>query len=116
MMRTAYRHASSALPPSALTTENVEGLFATEDVMQRFGRTLVGIGETPTDFYRGVHTADDRSFVVFASQTIIDRIIKDIDVTRRSYLMDGTFKICPYGDYLQLLVIHIEHIHLVKLI
>lgn len=110
MVRSCYRFKSADLPTSPRTAEDLRTAFQDDEIMERFGRGKVGVGETATDFFRGVHVGDEFSYAVFASQRIIELIEHNIVVPRRKYLMDATFKICPYGEFKQLLVIHIEYI------
>lgn len=113
MVRSCYRYKSADLPKSPRTIEELKTAFETGDIMARFGRSIVGANEIATDFFRGVHISDEFSYAVFASQRIIESIEKNITVLQRKYLMDATFKICPYGQFNQFLVIYIEHIETV---
>lgn len=115
MQRTLYRHKSSLLPPSPQTAADVQARFEENDVMQKYGRTLTNENELASDFYRGVHIGETFSFVVFASQKIVDAIVRNIPVEQRKYLMDATFKICPFGNFTQLLIIYIEYVESVLL-
>lgn len=110
MARACYRYASSELPQSPRTAEDLKLAFDDQTVMERFGRTYVSPNETQTDFFRGIHVSAEFSYAVFASQGIIDLINQNIAVQRRKYSMDATFKICPLGEFRQFLVIYIEYI------
>lgn len=66
-------------------------------------------------FFRFVHKCDTFSYCVFASQAIINKIEQNIDVQRRHYLMDATFKVVPLGEFNQFLIIHIEYMEMVKI-
>lgn len=114
MARSCRRYASSNLPRSPQTAEELKSVFETESIMERFGRNWVAPNETATDFFRGVHIGADFSYAVFASQSIIEMIEKYITVDRRRYLMDATFKICPLGEFTQFLIIQIECIESVN--
>lgn len=61
------------------------------------------------DFYKRAYKCKGFSYVVFASQNIVNSI-KQLPQNKQKFLMDATFKVCPYGIYNQLLVIHIEHL------
>lgn len=108
MARSCYRYKSEDLPASPHSAVELKEAFEREDIMERFGQSIVGVNEIATVFFRGAHVGDEFAYAVFASQRIIESIEKNIVVTRRKYLMDATFKICPYGEFKQLLVIHIE--------
>lgn len=114
MARNLYRYKSADLPPSPQTAAELQIAFENAATFERFGRSWVSPGETASDFFRGVHVGTEFSYVVFASQKIIELIEKNIVVDRRKYMMDATFKICPYGEFTQFLVIHIEYIESVK--
>lgn len=73
------------------------------------------LNEIAKDFFRKVHVSDEFAYAVFASQNIVELIMKYIPEHRRKYLMDATFRIVPYGEFKQLLVIHIEYIEMVIL-
>ena len=45
----------------------------------------------------------------------IQNIINNIRVNDRQYLMDATFKVCPNGEFKQLLIIYIEYIESVSI-
>lgn len=114
MERSCYRYKSADLPPSPHTAAELKASFEIPEIKERFGVSLMAENEIATDFFRGVHVGDDFSYAVFASQRIIDLIEKNIVVARRKYLMDATFKICPFGEFNQLLVIYIEYIDSVR--
>lgn len=115
MQRSLYRYKSSSLPPMPRTAAEVKLAFQRDDVMNLYGRTLANDSGPQTDFFRTVFVGDQFSYAVFASQKIIAEIEK-IPVTRRKYAMDATFKVCPYGEFKQLLIIHIEYIESVILL
>lgn len=68
---------------------------------------VASIGAEPTPFFRMVHTQTEFSYAIFASQPIIDEV-NAIPQERRHFYLDGTFKVVPYGDFNQLLVVHAE--------
>lgn len=55
-----------------------------------------------------VKTDLDQWFTVFASQSLIKMIENHIPAEERRYLIDGTFKVRPLGNFYQLVVIYIE--------
>lgn len=70
--------------------------------------------DNPYRFYRGVYRSDAFSYCVFASEAIIRMIDANIEVQRRNYLLDATFKVCPLGEFNQFLIIHIEYMQAVS--
>lgn len=68
------------------------------------------------DFFRGVHVGEECSYVVFASQPIIELIEKYMAVYSRIILMDPTIQISPYGEFTHFLVIQIARVKLVDII
>lgn len=63
-----------------------------------------------SEFYKTTYKCKGFSYVVFASQNIVDSIA-ELSVEKRKFLMDATFKVCPYGIHNQLLVVHVEHLN-----
>lgn len=58
-------------------------------------------------FYKGSHIGEDFSYTYFASDFIIELIkVHFPDTNNREFLMDATFKVCPMGEFYQLLVIY----------
>lgn len=82
--------------------------------MQQYGTTIQNEtnadGLLPKSFFQHAYKSKDFEYCVFASQNIIDGIKKHIPVHRRKFLIDATFKICPYGAYNQFLIIYVEHL------
>lgn len=52
------------------------------------------------------------SIEVYTSPTDVEA---NVAVDARKYAMDATFKICPYGNFDQLLIIYIEYIESVNI-
>lgn len=111
--RNLQKIASSQLPTSPKTSEEINLAFQSENVMQHYGMTLhnesYADGLTSTPFFKYAHSSKDSQYCVFASDNIINGI-KKIPVHRRRLLMDATFKVCPYGVFSQFLIIYIEHL------
>lgn len=110
MSRNLYRIRSQSMPPSPKTAVEVERHYRDKKTMNDFGTSLFTNDEIPTlptKFYRCVHKCDSFSYCIFASPSIIYHIEREIDVKRRNYLLDATFKVVPLGEFNQLLIIHI---------
>lgn len=65
----------------------------------------------PKSFFKHAHNAKSFSYVIFGSENVMDTIKQRIPVERIKILLDATFKVCPYGPFNQLLIIHIEHLN-----
>lgn len=85
--------------------------FENEGIMNKFGVT--GKGQR---FFKTAFTCDQFEYCIFASDDVIANIQDRIPLDRRHYLMDATFKICPYGTFKQLLIIFISYLESVILI
>lgn len=77
--------------------------------------------DDPYRFYRGVYRSNATkrsktfSYCVFASEAIIRMIDANVEVQRRNYFLDATFKVCPLGKFNQFLIIYIEYMETVSL-
>lgn len=71
--------------------------------------------ETNLPFYRMVYNSTAFSYCIFASESVIRNINSNIAIERRNYLMDATFKVVPFGEFKQLLIIHIEYMETVTI-
>lgn len=102
MQRNLRRIRNVAMPKAPTTPQQIIEDFAKANIMQEFGMTQNG-----TDFYRTTQIEQQFSYCIFASKNIIDEIEK-IPEGRRNFYMDGTFKVVPFGDFNQLLIIYTE--------
>lgn len=106
---------NEVLPKSPKTCQEIIDAYNDETVMRKYGTTLQN-GEdqdhlTSKSFFKHAHNAKSFSYVVFGSENIIQSIKNQIPVDKRKFLLDATFKVCPYGPFNQLLIIHIEHLN-----
>lgn len=106
---------NEVLPKSPKTCQEIIDAYKDENVMRKYGTTLQN-GEdqdqlTSKSFFKHAHNAKSFSYVVFGSDNIIQSIKTRIPVENRKFLLDATFKVCPYGPFNQLLIIHIEHLN-----
>lgn len=81
--------------------------------MATYGMSINGGGIESTPFYRKEHSEKGFAYCIFASQSIINRVV-ELPQDRRHFFMDGTFRVVPYGEFKQLLVIHISFFEKVK--
>lgn len=108
------KKSNSTLPVSPVSCEEIIKAYENEDVKKNYGMTLQN-GEDvdkleSKPFFKYAHNGKSFSYVVFSSDNIIESIPR-IPVQRRKFLLDATFKVCPFGPYNQLLIIHIEHLN-----
>lgn len=104
--RQLQRIRSDLLPPSPKTLDEVKAIFENESNMRNFGFTL---HEDPNIFYKVTFISKDFAYCIFGSDIIMNLIETHISPSRRHYLMDATFKICPVGDFNQLLIVYVEY-------
>lgn len=60
-------------------------------------------------FYKTSFECEQFGYILFASDHVIDNIKTHIAEENREFLMDATFKICPFGTFYQLLIIYIGY-------
>lgn len=108
MERHLYRLRRGAMPASPRNATDISNSFAMEDVMKEYGMTKTIGEEESTPFYRTCFNSPSFSYCVFASQRIIDSIQSHLPPNQRDYYLDGTFKVVPFGEFNQLVIIHVE--------
>lgn len=59
----------------------------------------------PTVFFRTASESDDISYCIFAAEDVISIIQEKTNPSERTLFADGTFKICPVGQFNQVLVV-----------
>lgn len=105
MRRNLHRIKAQTLPKTPKSPADIIACFEQDNFMQTYGFTM------PPDskqFYVNTIVEANFSYTIFISQYICDQI-KTFQPNQKKYLIDGTFKIVPYGSYKQLLIIHIEY-------
>lgn len=104
--RNLRRLKNMAYPVRPITSEDIIAAYKDPAISTEFGFNLRGTNP----FYVDTKIAESgSSFTLFASFPIIEMIEKHIPTKDRKYLIDGTFDITPFGDYYQVLIIHIEY-------
>lgn len=107
-MRTLTKKYSSKFPESPKNIDEIIKFFNHPSIISTTAQTLRKPGEgTATPFFKHAYECKDFSFCLFASDDVID-IIKTIPVDRRMYFCDGTFRICPYGEFSQVLLLAVD--------
>lgn len=79
--------------------------------MQKYGTTVSG-----KRFFKRGYSCEQFSYCVFASDEIIEEYEAAIPVERRQFLMDATFKICPFGKINQIFIIYIAYLDSVNIL
>lgn len=106
MERCLRKLKNEVFPAAPLTVEGVNTAFEDEKIFQSFGMSN---NDLPTRFFKTAFHDESFGYVVFSSDNIIDLIRTKIEPERRHYLIDATFKICPLGDFTQLLIIYVAY-------
>lgn len=110
--RTFQRIKQGILPKNPLTVAEINEAFAKQEIQDAYGHALHSAKQP---FFNGAVQYEKHSICVFSSKYTIDLIEKNIPPTERHILMDGTFKVCPYGPFNQLLILYIRKDKKVKL-
>ncbi|XP_033250714.1 uncharacterized protein LOC117189746 isoform X2 [Drosophila miranda] len=105
--RTLQRKRQPFLPKPPSSAENVLEAFLDENIMNRFGITK---GNTANQFYKKVYASSSFAYCIFSSDKVITLMQANIPEHNRHYLIDATFKVCPFGDFKQLLIIYIKYL------
>lgn len=96
MRRNIQRSKNEGYPPAPITHDEIRVALANPELMKQFGSS----GDRP--FFAGC----GENFTVFASSIILEKLSS---FPERNYFIDATFAVVPFGDFSQLLVIHVEH-------
>lgn len=106
------------MPNSPKTAAEIIAAYANSSIMTEYGMSAASGGVDSTAFFRKVVTENQFAYCIFASQAIIDQVAT-LPPENRHYSMDATFRVVPYGDFNQLLVIHatfIDKVHIIIII
>lgn len=111
VQRTIYRSRLINLPKNVVDADGVHKAYLDDDVFAKYGKTAVG-----RSFFKSAEKIESSnghgefSYIIFMSDDICDMIRSAIPVNQRKYLLDATFKICPYGIFKQLLIVYISYL------
>lgn len=109
--RTLLYMRNSLFPKSPKTFQELKEAFENEEVLKVFGHSK---SDQNNPFYRTTNIVENRAFTIFASEDIIRLINTRVDKSKMDILMDSTFKICPEGEFKQLLIIHLKYFNKVN--
>lgn len=107
MKRTLLYIRNNLFPKAPKTFKELEEAFQKEEVLSVFGCSK---NDQNKPFYRTTVCAEQHSFALFASHDIISEINTKLDRSKLDILMDATFKVCPEGEFKQLLIIHLKYL------
>lgn len=102
MRRSLYRYRTRNLPTNVKNVKEILAAFERTDVMEKYGVTVAGL-----PFFKTAFACEEFEYCIFASDAVISGIRDRIPPNVRNYLMDATFKICPFGTFNQILIIHV---------
>lgn len=102
----------AALPKDAKRASEIVAAMKEPYVRHNFGMTLrhqPTNGEEPKTessiFFRTAFECEEYSFCIFAAEDVIETIKAKTEADNRTLFADGTFKVCPNGQFSQLLII-----------
>lgn len=95
---------AAKFPESPKNINEITEFFGHPSIKSTIGQTLRNENERTTELFKHAFECEDFSYCVFASDDVID-IIETIIIDERMYFCDGTFRVCPYGEFTQLLVL-----------
>lgn len=112
--RTLRRYKNEAFSASPKSGEELIAVFQKKSIMAAFGYSK---HENPKQLYKDTIMDGDKYVCTFlVSEAIVELIKTNIDLNRRKYMMDATFKIVPVGIFKQLLIIiYVEYLDCVSI-
>lgn len=100
------------IPKNPTIPADLEDAYGKQDVMLMFGMTKA---DPSKEFFKTVFQCDTFSYCVFASEKVITLMDCHLPKAERHFLVDATFKVCPFGAFKQLLIIYIKYMEKVYL-
>lgn len=104
MKRQLFRIKNAKYPKLPKNIQDIQKAFEDPQIRKDFGLTL----DRKDELYVGIGSESGNKFLVFSSRKSMKIIEEHISLSKRNYLIDGTFKIVPRQFY-QLLVISTEY-------
>lgn len=98
---------NKTLPKSPTSCHEIGRAFTDNKIMLSIGTSQ---HEENYVFFDGIVETEKFSFCVFSSKYCINLIENHIELSRRRFMMDATFKICPLGPFRQFLIIYVAYI------
>lgn len=104
-----------ALPKDPKNVNELNALMETPHVRENYGKTKrhePKEGEAPksekTAFFRYAFECNDFSYCIFAAEDIVSIMETKTVRSERTLFADGTFKICPVGQFNQVLILFFD--------
>lgn len=101
-----------ALPKDPKNAKEINKAMKNEYVLQNYGMTKrhePTNGEPPKSvsivFFRTAFECESYSFCIFAAEDVISIIEEKTAPSERTLFADGTFEICPVGQFNQVLIL-----------
>lgn len=99
---------SSTLPKSPNNVDGINRAYLDPSVQRNYSLTDRSDETQRTMLFKTAFECGDFSFCVFSSDTIVDAIKENIAEEKRKYYIDGTFKITPQSEFVQVVNISID--------
>lgn len=98
---------SEVFPRPPKTIQEVIAAFNMKTIMDSFGSSYY---DKPTPFFKTAFHCEEFAYCIFSSDNIVNMIQRHIAPIRRHFLIDATFKVCPFGEFYQLLIIYVSYV------
>lgn len=98
---------SKTLPAPPKNSKEIIEKFNDAEVLKQYGTTNRDEVGNRSLFYKHAYHCDDFQYCIFASDDIINDIENNIAPESRIYMIDGTFKITPFGDFVQVVIVSV---------
>lgn len=109
MESTLHKVRRAALPKTPSTVSDINRLFEIPHVRQNYGMSKrASNGEEPKQFFNYAYECDEFAYCIFSSKEVISAVLEHTETNERKLFADGTFKICPMGQFTQVLIIFAE--------
>lgn len=116
VQRTLQNIRKETMPPPPKTVDEINAVFSIKEVMDEYGYSKFNSAENQLPFFHHAYTCDQFAYCIFASLSIIQMMVDSIPESARILLLDATFKVVPFGEFNQLLIIHVEYLEKVILL
>lgn len=100
------RKRSIVLPKSPTTCAELRDAYLNEIIMNLYGYTK---SSNKKIFFKYSYESTQFSYCIYVSEKVITLMTIHLEVKDRNFLIDAKFKVCPFGESKQLLIIYIEY-------
>lgn len=116
MQRRCLQIRNSVLPKPPKTANEILEVFKNADVMEKYGMTDRENESTRSTFYKHAFQCDEFQCCIFCSDDVVTEMIQNIEETSRIFMIDGTFKITPFGEFVQVVIISVVFLGQVRVL